>query len=190
MAKGNACSFINSNYMGFGTGIVPQRPGLHPAEPWAQLQPGPGASERAGAAQTALSHDHPRHGYTRGGRQPVCQLRRDGRLHAAAGAHAGDLRAGRRSALRTRRPRSTGRASASRRPARAQDGTAAAWRLEEGIPAETVERLRGDGSSGQLDASGHDRALFGRGQIILRDPGTGVLAGGSDPRADGCAMTL
>ena len=32
--------------------------------------------------------------------------------------------------------------------------------------------------------------IFGRGQIILRDPETGVLCGGSDPRADGCAMAL
>jgi gamma-glutamyltranspeptidase / glutathione hydrolase len=38
--------------------------------------------------------------------------------------------------------------------------------------------------------SGHERAVFGRGQIILRDPATGVLCGGSDPRADGCAMAL
>jgi len=37
--------------------------------------------------------------------------------------------------------------------------------------------------------SGWGRALFGRGQVILRDNG-GTLAGGSDPRADGCAMTL
>ena len=36
--------------------------------------------------------------------------------------------------------------------------------------------------------SGYNRALFGRGQIILRDPETGVLTAGSDPRADGCAM--
>jgi gamma-glutamyltranspeptidase/glutathione hydrolase len=33
------------------------------------------------------------------------------------------------------------------------------------------------------------RALFGRGQVILRGNG-GTLVGGSDPRADGCAMTL
>ena len=36
--------------------------------------------------------------------------------------------------------------------------------------------------------TGHGRALFGRGQIIKRDPSDGVLCGGSDPRADGCAM--
>jgi gamma-glutamyltranspeptidase/glutathione hydrolase len=38
--------------------------------------------------------------------------------------------------------------------------------------------------------SGLARALFGRGQIIHRDAKTGVLCGGSDPRADGCAMTV
>ena len=48
----------------------------------------------------------------------------------------------------------------------------------------------------QLAAMGHDvvpcsgwaRGVFGRGQIIRRDPSTGVLTGGSDPRADGCAV--
>jgi gamma-glutamyltranspeptidase/glutathione hydrolase len=37
---------------------------------------------------------------------------------------------------------------------------------------------------------GYDRSLFGRGQVILRDAETGILCAGSDPRADGCAMTL
>jgi gamma-glutamyltranspeptidase/glutathione hydrolase len=36
--------------------------------------------------------------------------------------------------------------------------------------------------------SGMGRAIFGRGQIITRDPATGVLCGGSDPRADGLAL--
>ena len=35
--------------------------------------------------------------------------------------------------------------------------------------------------------AGYARSAFGRGQIIRRDP-TGVLWGGSDPRADGCAI--
>jgi len=32
------------------------------------------------------------------------------------------------------------------------------------------------------------RAGFGRAQIIVRNPASGVLCGGSDGRADGCAM--
>jgi gamma-glutamyltranspeptidase/glutathione hydrolase len=38
--------------------------------------------------------------------------------------------------------------------------------------------------------SGVGRSLFGRGQVIYRDAQSGVLWGGSDPRADGCAMCL
>ena len=38
-------------------------------------------------------------------------------------------------------------------------------------------------------AVGSDRSIFGRGQIITRDF-AGVLCGGSDPRADGCAIPL
>jgi gamma-glutamyltranspeptidase/glutathione hydrolase len=35
---------------------------------------------------------------------------------------------------------------------------------------------------------GHQRSLFGNGQIITRDSQTGVLCAGSDPRCDGCAI--
>jgi len=35
-----------------------------------------------------------------------------------------------------------------------------------------------------------ERAVFGRGQVILRDAASSVLWGGSDPRADGLAMLL
>jgi len=35
--------------------------------------------------------------------------------------------------------------------------------------------------------SGWKRALFGRGQVVMRDPDTGVLCAGSDGRCDGAA---
>ena len=36
--------------------------------------------------------------------------------------------------------------------------------------------------------NGFGRVSFGGGQIIYRDPKSGVLFGGSDPRKDGCAV--
>ncbi len=61
--------------------------------------------------------------------------------------------------------------------------------LEEGIPLAVMSQLALMGHP-VVPVSGHARAIFGRGQIILRDPESGVLTGGSDPRADGCAMSL
>jgi len=70
------------------------------------------------------------------------------------------------------------------------DGTAGGHvALEEGIPEKTIADLARRGHEVRRVA-GYQRALFGRGQVILRDKLTGILFGGSDPRADGCAMML
>jgi gamma-glutamyltranspeptidase/glutathione hydrolase len=61
--------------------------------------------------------------------------------------------------------------------------------LEYGIDPEVIAELAAMGHPVE-QVSGQGRALVGRGQIIRRDPQTGVLWGGSDPRADGCAMSL
>ena len=61
--------------------------------------------------------------------------------------------------------------------------------LEDDLPQETITGLQQLGHPTYM-VSGYERALFGRGQVILRDPESGVLCAGSDPRADGCAMTL
>lgn len=60
-------------------------------------------------------------------------------------------------------------------------------RCPPGIAAEVVAELQRRGHRVRV-VSGHARALFGRGQIIARDAASGVLAGGSDGRADGCAL--
>jgi gamma-glutamyltranspeptidase/glutathione hydrolase len=61
--------------------------------------------------------------------------------------------------------------------------------LEEGISPEVQSEL--DRMGHRVDiVSGFERSIFGRGQIIYREANSGVLCGGSDPRADGCAMTL
>jgi len=61
--------------------------------------------------------------------------------------------------------------------------------LEEGILPEVMARLAEMGHP-VTPVGGLERSLFGRGQIIRRDPESGVLWAGSDPRADGCAMAL
>jgi gamma-glutamyltranspeptidase/glutathione hydrolase len=71
-----------------------------------------------------------------------------------------------------------------------KDGTAGgAIGLEQGIPSDVIVKL-GEMGHPIEEISGYARAIFGRGQIIMRDPQSGALWGGSDPRADGCAMSL
>ena len=60
--------------------------------------------------------------------------------------------------------------------------------LEEGISVEAMSALSARGHE-VVPVSGIRRSpVFGRGQIIVRDPETGVIVGGSDPRGDGAAV--
>jgi gamma-glutamyltranspeptidase/glutathione hydrolase len=61
-------------------------------------------------------------------------------------------------------------------------------RLEDSLPEATRDELARRGHTTRV-VGGIDRVWLGRGQIIRRDP-NGTLWGGSDPRADGCAMAL
>ena len=60
--------------------------------------------------------------------------------------------------------------------------------IEEGVPFETMATLAQMGHA-VVPVNGYARATFGRGQIIRREP-DGTLWGGSDPRADGCAIGI
>jgi gamma-glutamyltranspeptidase/glutathione hydrolase len=177
--EGNACSFINSNYMGFGTGLAPEGWGftlqnrghnfsLDPAHPNA-LAPGkrpyhtiiPGMLTRAdgslfgpfgvmGGFMQPQGHVQVVAGMLDDGLHPQAALDRLRFCLDAESAGGGVL-------------------------------------LEEGLPAELVEALTTRGHPVTAGVGGYARAVFGRGQIIRREP-DGVLWGGSDPRADGCAM--
>jgi gamma-glutamyltranspeptidase / glutathione hydrolase len=191
---GNACSFINSNYMGFGTGIVPKGWGFtlqnrghnfsldenHPnrlapnKRPYHTIipamvtrvpsPPGRGMSEGQGEGETLYAS----YGVMGGFMQPQ--------------GHVQVL-----SALK----------DAGRDPQAALDlprfcidvdvegGKVA---IEEGMPKETTDALQKMGHP-LYELGGYDRAAFGRGQVILRDE-FGVLCGGSDPRADGYAGSV
>jgi gamma-glutamyltranspeptidase/glutathione hydrolase len=62
--------------------------------------------------------------------------------------------------------------------------------LEEGVSPELVRALEDRGHRVKT-ISGYQRAIaggLGGGQVIQRDPETGVLRGGSEPRKDGCAV--
>jgi gamma-glutamyltranspeptidase/glutathione hydrolase len=65
----------------------------------------------------------------------------------------------------------------------AGDGVA----LEEGLSLDVVHELQDLGHRVSM-VSGYHRVGMGGGQIIQRDPETGTLTGGSEPRKDGCAV--
>jgi gamma-glutamyltranspeptidase/glutathione hydrolase len=178
--EGNACSFINSLYMGFGTGIVPEATGislqnrghlfsLDPAHPNA-LAPG----------------KRPYHTII-----PAMATREaDGSLFACYGVMGGFMQPqGHMQVLVNLVDDQLDPQAALDRPRFSlEEGTAASpVALEAGLPAETMQALAGMGHAIH-PVAGHERAAFGRGQVILRDPENGALWGGSDPRADGQAV--
>jgi len=63
--------------------------------------------------------------------------------------------------------------------------------LEEGIAEVVVKELRSKGHEVEV-VKGHNRGLFGRGQIIRChvEDGQHVYSAGSDPRGDGAALPV
>ena len=177
---GNACSFINSVYMGFGSGIVAPGTGfalqnrghgfsLDPAHPNA-LAPGKRPYHTIIPAMLTRESDGSLYGpfgvmgdfmQPQGHLQVVVSLIDDGLDPQAA----------------LDRPRF--RIDAAR-----ADGK---LMLETGVRPEVAYDLARRGHFVIPHVSGPLRGRFGLGQIIRRDP-SGVLWGGSDPRIDGCAM--
>ncbi len=178
--EGNACSFINSNYMGFGTGIVPQ---------------GTGFSLQNRGHGFSLDPTHPN--ALAPGKRPyhtiipaMATREADGSLYACFGVMGGFMQPqGHVQVMLALAADNLDPQAALDRPRLClEDGTAdSVVALEEGIPVTAMARLAEMGHTVR-PVSGHARALFGRGQIITCDPLSGVLCGGSDPRADGCAV--
>ncbi len=178
--KGNACSFINSNYMGFGTGLVPE---------------GAGFSLQNRGHNFSLDPDHPNALAPR--KRPYHTIipglltRADGSLFGPFGVMGGFMQPqGHAQVVVGMIDDALDPQAALNRPRIClepgqPDGRVA---IEEGIPRESAAKLAGMGHD-VFAVGGWGRALFGRGQIIRREPG-GVLWGGSDPRADGCAFGL
>ncbi|MBC7875687.1 MAG: gamma-glutamyltransferase [Anaerolineales bacterium] len=179
---GNACSFINSNYMGFGTGIVPK---------------GWGFTLQNRGHNFSLDSNHPNALEPR--KRPYHTIipamvtrESDNSLYASYGVMGGFMQPqGHVQVLSALKDAGLDPQSALDLPRFCIDVEESGGKvaIEEGMPKNTMDALQKMGHP-LYEVGGYNRALFGRGQVIMRDNETGVLCGGSDPRADGCAMTL
>jgi gamma-glutamyltranspeptidase/glutathione hydrolase len=174
--RGNACSFINSLYNGFGAGVVAGETGIC-------LQ------NRGGLFSLDPSHRN----RLEGGKRPYhtiipAMVLRDGRPWLSYGVMGGFMQPqGHVQVLSNLVDFGMSPQEALDAPRlRVMHGTRLA--VEQNVGAETVEGLR---------RRGHDvveepplTSAFGGGQAILIDPDSGVLSAASEPRKDGAALAF
>lgn len=180
---GNACSFINSNYEGFGSCIVPRECGF--------------SLQNRGAGFVVDDPDHPN--ALAGGKRPYHTImpsmitRHDGSLFASYGVMGGwNQPQGQTQVAINLIDRGMDAQSAidSPRVSMYEEPPNGRIYVEDTFGIEVLSELAQLGHQ-VLPASGAMRTgVVGKGQVIVRDPDSGVLWGGSDPRSDGCAVPL
>jgi gamma-glutamyltranspeptidase / glutathione hydrolase len=190
-AAGNAASFINSNYAGFGTAIVP------PACGFTLQNRGAGFSLSAANPNAYAPGKRPYHTIIPG----MATHADDGGLAAAFGVMGGFMQPqghvqvllntwvfGMDAQDALDAPRFC---IGEGMPGEAGNVGGQVVYLEEGIAESVVEGLRVRGHVVQV-VGGQARTMFGRGQIIRTRVEDGVLvfSAGSDPRADGAAIPM
>jgi gamma-glutamyltranspeptidase/glutathione hydrolase len=173
--EGNACSFIHSLFGGFGSGIVAKGTGI-----WLQNR-GAGFSLEPGHPNALAGGKRPYHTIIPG------MALQDGQLWACFGLKGDFMQPqGHFQILSAMLDDGLNPQAALNRPR---------WRiargypddevlLEEGISVKAMAKLAEMGHKIR-PVSGRGRGIFGQGHIIRRDPYTGVLFGGSEPRSDG-----
>lgn len=181
--EGNAVSMVNSNYMGFGTGFVPQGCGF--------------TLQNRGANFELSDPNHPN--ALAPSKRPyhtiipaITTFSASGELHSSFTVMGGFMQPQGHVQMLCNQllyglnPQESLDAGRFCIQPHKGDGTAV---LVEDTLGEAVIGTLGDEYGHKVQVvSGLARSDFGRGQIILRDPQTGVLCAGSDGRADGCAM--
>ncbi|GFZ50997.1 LOW QUALITY PROTEIN: hypothetical protein JCM24511_08755 [Saitozyma sp. JCM 24511] len=184
---GNSCSFIASNYAGFGTGAIPKGCGF--------------TLQNRGTGFT-LREGHPNN--VKGGKRPYhtiipAMVTQGEELLMSFGVMGGHVQVllnklrGFSAQASLDAPRfciSAGLPDAgTANAASAGDIDSEIW-FEDGIAPEVVDELRAMGHQCEV-ASGYQRKIAGKGQVIqlVQDPsGRRVWACGSDLRGDGCAV--
>jgi gamma-glutamyltranspeptidase/glutathione hydrolase len=187
-SEGNAISFINSNYGGYGTGIIPKGCGF-------TLQNrGVNFSLSEGHPNVLEPRKRPYHTIIPG----LVTYAKDQSLHSVFGVMGGFMQPqGHVQVLLNQEVFKLNPQAALDAPRicvgagmPTADGgmTDATINMEEGIDPQVVKELKDMGHNVQ-QPKGYGRGLFGRGQIIRQhfDDGIMVWSGGSDLRGDGAA---
>src|SRR5918997_6023356 len=171
-ADGNGCSFINSLYMGFGSGVVAE---------------GTGVCLQNRGKSFRLEEGHPN--ALEPGKRPLHTIipglvTRDGSLWAVFGNMGGPMQPqGHAQVLANLIDYGMSPQDAADHPRHFHDGQTL---LVEGrVPEAEVERLR---EMGHLVEVGENYVVPTGGAQLIRVLESGVRACGSDPRKDGCAL--
>jgi len=180
-SHGNAISFVNSNYLGFGTGIVPIGCGF-------SLQNrGYGFSLDGSHPNAFAPHKRPYHTILPG----LLTYEDNDELFATISNMGGFMQPQGHLQLTVNliaRGLDPQTAIDELRFCIADGTCEGKALLEVGLSNDTISELISMGHNVTPDVTGPDRIAFGNAQVIKRDRVTGVLWAGSDGRCDGCAM--
>lgn len=171
-SEGRMVSYIQSNYMGFGSGVV---------------VPGTGIALQNRGHGFTLEEGHPNQ--VAPGKRPYhtiipAFLSRDGVPLAAFGVMGGDMQPQGHVQVVIGMVDYGLNPQAVLDAPRVRIGAGTTVHVEAALPADTARQLLRLGHQVRMEAEG---TMFGGGQMIWRDPDTGIYIAGSEPRKDGQA---